>query len=117
MSRKHLSYHYVSNKETDQQAYRIGEGKFSGIVWMYHNVKFPMYTDGDAMVDLSKAEEIPLTFGYDVLYNPSDEDLTTGEFHTVVGDILLNVIDESLEHDQIKINAENRNNNIKQLDS
>ena len=108
MSRKHLSYHYVTNKETDQQAYRMGEGKFSGIVWMYHNVKFPMYTDEDAMVDLSKAEEIPLTFDCELLYNPTDEDLSTGEFEAAVGDILMNIIDESLEHEQIEFNTKNR---------
>ena len=58
-------------------------------------------------------EKIPLTFGYEVLYNPTDEDLTTGEFDSVVGDILLNVIDESLEHDQIEFNTENRNSDTK----
>ena len=30
MNRKHPSYHYVTNKETDKQAYRIGDGKFFG---------------------------------------------------------------------------------------
>ena len=62
MSKKHPSYYYVSHKDTNQQGYRINEGKYSGIVWAYHNVKFPMYTDGDEMGELSKAEEIPLTF-------------------------------------------------------
>ena len=66
MSRKVPSYYYVTHKETHQQAYRIGEGKFSGIVWTYHNVKFPMYTDEGVMVDPSKAEEIPLTFDCEV---------------------------------------------------
>ena len=108
MSREHTSYHYVTHKETDQQAYRIGEGKFSGIVWAYLNVKFPMYTDEGVMVDPSKAEEIPLTFDCELLYNPTDEDLSTGEFEAAVGDILMNIIDESLEHDQIKFNTENR---------
>ena len=108
MSRKVPSYYYVTNKETDQQAYRIGEGKFSGIVWTYHNVKFPMYTDEDVMVDLNKAKEIPLTFDCEVLYNPTEEDLSTGEFEATVGDILMNIIDESLEHDQIEFNTTNR---------
>ena len=108
MSRKVPSYHYVTHKETDQQAYRIGEGKFSGIVWAYLNVKFPMYTDEGVMVDPSKAEEIPLTFDCELLYNPTDEDLSTGEFEAAVGDILMNIIDESLEHEQIEFNTKNR---------
>ena len=106
MSRKVPSYYYVTNKETDQQAYRIGEGKFSGIVWTYHNVKFPMYTDEGVMVDLSKAEEIPLTFDCELLYNPTDEDLSTGEFEATVGDILMNIIDESLKNDTVKFRSD-----------
>ena len=102
MSRKVPSYYYVTNKETNQQAYRMGEGKFSGIVWTYHNVKFPMYTDEDVMVELSKAEEIPLTFDCELLYNPTDEDLSTGEFESTVGDILMNIIDESVKNDTVK---------------
>ena len=43
-----------------------------------------------------------------MLYNPTDENLTTGEFAAAVGDILLNIIDESLESDQIEFNTKNR---------
>jgi hypothetical protein len=106
MSRKVPSYYYVTNKETHQQAYRIGEGKFSGIVWSYHNVKFPMYTDEGEMVDPSKAEEIPLTFDCELMYNPTDEDLSTGEFEATVGDILMNIIDESLKNDTVKFRSD-----------
>ena len=56
MNRKHPSYYYVTHKDTNREGYRINEGKYSGIVWAYHNVKFPMYTDEGEMVDLSKAE-------------------------------------------------------------
>ena len=109
MSRKVPSYYYVTNKETNQQAYRMGEGKFSGIVWTYHNVKFPMYTDEDVMVELSKAEEIPLTFDCELLYNPTDEDLSTGEFEATVGDILMNIIDESIKNDTVKYRTDDSN--------
>ena len=106
---KHLSYHYVTHKETDEQGYRIAEGKFAGVVWQYENVKLPMYNDEGLMMDPEQAEEIPLTFDYEVVYNPTDEDLTTGEFGATVGDILLNLIDESLENDRIQFNTKNRN--------
>ena len=43
------------------------------------------------------------------MYNPTEEDLDTGEFASVAGDILLNIIEESLEHDQVEFNTENRN--------
>ena len=104
----HPSYHYVTHRDTAEQAYRINEGKFSGVVWLYENVKFPMYNDEGKMISPEEADKIPLTFDIDVLYNPTDEDLSTGEFEAAVGDILMNIIDESLEHDQIKFNTENR---------
>ena len=106
---KHLSYHYVTHKETEEQGYRIAEGKFAGVVWQYKNVKLPMYNDEGLMIDPERAEEIPLTFDYEVVYNPTDEDLATGEFGATVGDILLNLIDESLENDRIQFNTKNRN--------
>ena len=106
---KHLSYHYVTHKETEEQGYRVAEGKFAGVVWQYSNVKLPMYNDEGLMMDPEQVEEIPLTFDYEVVYNPTDEDLTTGEFGATVGDILLNLIDESLENDRIQFNTKNRN--------
>ena len=96
------SYHYVTHRDTEEQAYRINEGKFSGVVWLYKNVRFPIYDDNDEIVSPADAEQSPLTFDIDVLYNPTDEDLTDGEFQQAVGNILLNIIDESLEHDQIE---------------
>ena len=68
-----------------------------------------MYNDEGLMIDPDQVEEIPLTFDYEVVYNPTDEDLTTGEFGATVGDILLNIIDESLENDRIQFNTKNRN--------
>ena len=89
---KHPSYHYVTHKETDEQGYRVAEGKFAGVVWTYNNVKLPMYGDDGELVDLEEAEQLPLSFEYEVVHNPTDEDLDTGEFSATVGDILLNII-------------------------
>ena len=104
---KHPSYHYVTHKETDEQGYRVAEGKYAGVVWTYSNVKLPMYTDDGELVDLEKAEQLPLSFEYKVVHNPTDEDLDTGEFSATIGDILLNIIDESIENDQLQF--KNRN--------
>ena len=102
----HPSYHYVTHRDTEQQAYRINEGKYSGVVWIYDNVKFPIYNDDDEIVPPADAEQIPLTFDIDMLYNPTDEDLTDGEFQQTVGDILMNIIDESLEHEQVEFRTD-----------
>ena len=97
------SYHYVTHRDTEQQAYRINEGKYSGIVWQYENVAFPIYDEEGNVI---KPAEVPLTFDCDVLYNPTDEDLSTGEFEQAIGDILINIIEESLEHEQIKFRTD-----------
>ena len=102
----HPSYHYVTHRDTEEQAYRINEGKFSGVVWLYENVKFPIYDDNDEIVSPGDAEQIPLTFDIEVLYNPTDEDLNSNEFQQTVGDILLNIIEESLEHDQVEFRTD-----------
>ena len=117
MNKPCTAYYYVTHKETQEQGYRIADGKYAGVVWKYNDVKFPMYGDDGEMVDPELAESIPLTFGYDILYNPSDEDLSTGDFGSVIGDILLNVIEESLEHDQINIDTKNRTDNTDEFDS
>ena len=102
----HPSYHYVTHRDTAEQAYRINEGKFSGVVWLYENVKFPMYNDEGKMISPEEADKIPLTFDIDVLYNPTDEDLTDGECQETVGDILMNIIEESLDHDQVEFRTD-----------
>ena len=108
---KHPSYHYVTHKETDEQGYRVAEGKYAGVVWAYSNVKLPMYGDDGELVDLEKAKQLPLSFEYKVVHNPTDEDLDTGEFSATIGDILLNIIDESIENDQLQF--KNRNDDTK----
>ena len=106
---KCVAYNYVEHKKTKVPAFKITEGKYDGTVWNYKKVKMPLYGDDDNMIDLEEVEHLVLTFEYDVLYNPTDEDLKSDEFRNVIGDILLEVIDASLEHDQIKFNTENRN--------
>ena len=71
----------------------------------------PLYGDDGNMIDLEEAEQLVLTFEYDVLYNPTDEDLESDDFCNVIGDILLEVIDASLEHDTVQFNTKNRNSN------
>ena len=59
------------------------------------------------ILSLEEAEEIPLTFRYELLYNKEgvvDED-NVDEFRDLIGDILLTLIEEGLEHDQVRINS------------
>ena len=109
MPKTYPSYSYVTHKETKEQGYKIAEGKYAGVVWLYKDVRLPFEDDFGNRIDPEQVEKIPLTFGYEVLYNPTDEDLKSDEFRNIIGDILLEVIDASLEHDTVQFNAENRN--------
>ena len=84
---KCVAYNYVEHKKTNEPAFKITEGKFEGAVWNYKKVKMPLYGDDGNMIDLEEVEHLVLTFEYEVLYNPTDEDLTTDEFRNVIGDI------------------------------
>ena len=110
------NYHYVYHKETDEQAFKIHEGEFEGVVYTYKNVHFPIYDDNGEVVDPEMMVEIPLTFHYEVLYNKDGvvNDKSYDRFDKVLGDILMNVIDEGLAHDQIKINDQDRHNDPQQ---
>ena len=108
---KFVPYHYVEHKETEEGAFKISEGKYMGLVWNYKNVKLPVIDNKGNPIDLEEAKLLPLTFEYEVLYNPTTEDLTSGELGEVLGDILLDVIQESLDHDGVEFNYENRNDN------
>ena len=112
-----VAYTYVEHKESKLPAFKITDGKYVGAVWNYKNVKLPLYGDDGGLIDLEEAEQLVLTFEYDVLYNPTDEIVDGGEFASAIGDILLTIIDESIENDQIEFNRENRNNDTEQLDT
>jgi hypothetical protein len=109
-------YHYVYHKETDEQAFRLQGGEFEGVVYSYKNVHFPIYDDNGDLVEPDMMVEIPLTFQYEVLYNKDGivNEKSHERFNKVIGDILMNVIDEGIEHDQIKINQPDRNNDPQQ---
>ena len=106
-----VAYNYVEHKKTKAPAFQITEGKYEGTVWNFEKVKMPLYGYDGNMIDLEEAEQLVLTFEYDVLYNPTDEDLESDDFCNVIGDILLEVIDASLEHDTVQFNTKNRNSN------
>ena len=109
----HPSYHYVTHRDTEEQAYRINEGKFSGVVWLYENVKFPIYKEDGSTINLEEAEKIPLTFDYDILYNKENkvEDESRDRLCDILGNILFNIIEEGLDNDQLSFNTEDRNDN------
>ena len=101
-------YHYVYHKETDEQAFRLQAGEFEGVVWNFRDVKLPIHDKDGNRLNLEKVESIPLTFSYDVLYNKDGlvNEYSLDRFNTVLGDILITVLDEGLAHDQIEIGTD-----------
>ena len=108
-----IKWTYVVHQPTDQDAILIQEGEFEGVVSAVTNVKFPMYKDDGTLVSLEEAENIPLTFDYDILYNKENkvDDESRNRLSDIIGNILFDIIEEGLDNDQLSYNTENRNDN------
>ena len=108
-----IKWTYVVHQSTDQDAILLQEGEFEGVVCTVTNVKFPMYKEDGTTLNLEEAENIPLTFDYDILYNKENkvEDESRDRLCDILGNILFNIIEEGLDNDQLSFNTEDRNDN------
>ena len=66
-------------------------------------------------MNLEEAENIPLTFDYDILYNKDNKwhEESRDRLSDIIGDILFDIIEEGLDNDQLSFNTENRNDDTK----
>ena len=105
------NYDWVENKKTAATAFRIINGKFDGVVWNYKSIKMPMYDKNGDLIKIEMAEEMPLIFDYDLLYNKEEavNEKSRAEFHGVIGDILMDILEQSLNNDNIRYNTESGN--------
>ena len=108
-----IKWTYVVHQPTDQDAILIEEGEFEGIVSAVTNVKFPIYKEDGTTMNLEEAENIPLTFDYDILYNKDNKwhEESRDRLSDIIGNILFDIIEEGLDNDQISFNTEDRNDN------
>ena len=108
-----IKWTYVVHQPTDQDAILLEEGEFEGVVSAVTNVKFPIYKEDGTTMNLEEAENIPLTFDYDILYNKDNKwhEESQGRFLDIIGNILFDIIEEGLQNDQISFNTEDRNDN------
>ena len=108
-----IKWTYVVHQPTDQDAILLEEGEFEGVVSAVTNVKFPIYKEDGTTMNLEEAENIPLTFDYDILYNKDNKwhEESQGRFLDTIGNILFDIIEEGLDNDRISYNTENRNDN------
>ena len=108
-----IKWTYVVHQPTDQDAILLEEGEFEGVVSAVTNVKFPIYKEDGTTMNLEEAENIPLTFDYDILYNKDNKwhEESQGRFLDTIGNILFDIIEEGLDNDQLSFNTEDRNDN------
>ena len=105
-------YEFVEHRDTGDVAFRLLEGKYSGVVWSYRNVSVPKIDDPDTV------EEIPLSFNYEIMYKPKDLEVVNEEFGPIIAPILVETIDKKLtERDIEYLHNENRNDNTEQSNS
>jgi len=97
MSNTKDKYQYVTNPDGTEQAIGITDNsKYDGVIYRYGKVTFGEETEkGD----------LPFRFEYDIL-DPRDlqqEDFGE-DFFNLIGDILVDIIDEKIEDQQLGYN-------------
>ena len=78
---------YVESKSRDQTCIGIKGGKFAGVVYKYGKVSFAKEED--------KNGNLPLQFQYDIVDNNGiPREQFDDEFFNLIGDILVEIMDE-----------------------
>ena len=111
------NYDWIENKETNERALKFKEGPYEDIIFIYKDSRVILKNEDGSPLDLESAEEIPIDFKYEVLYNPNDKDVMTNDFKNALGDIFMNMLQESIQQDSYRLVDENRNDNTEQSDT
>ena len=92
-----VKWSWVSRKEDKQASLRISEGKFEGVVYSYGKVVLPVEQKINGKGDL------PFKFEYSILDNANIDRKEFGkDFFTIIGDILVDIIDEQLQEENLE---------------
>ena len=93
------SYQYIARKDDTWTSIGIRGGKFDGVVYKYGKVTLPE--------EETLEGDLPFKFEYDILDpNGLSREQFNNEFFTIIGDILVDIIDEQMKEE----NLEYRNN-------
>ena len=74
-------YVFVQKQEDDFTCIKIVEGKYEDIIYKYGKVTFAREEDEQG--------RLPMKFDYDIMNNPTKEDIGSQEFIDFIGDILM----------------------------
>tara|TARA_R100001377_G_scaffold46801_1_gene26937 strand:- start:84 stop:377 length:294 start_codon:yes stop_codon:yes gene_type:complete len=92
-----MKWGWVTREGDKQASLRIGEGVFEGVVYQYGKVSLPEENEMNLKGDL------PFRFEYTILDNANINREEFGDkFFTIIGDILVNIIDEQLQEDNLE---------------
>ena len=81
-----FEYSFVNRKGDDQTSIRIENGRFENVIYNYGRVSIPQEENEDGTM--------PFRFEYNILDNASiPEEEFDEEFFTVIGDILVDIIE------------------------
>ena len=82
-------YSFVTNNEENWQCIGIKGGRFQGVVYKYGKVSVPEKEN--------EKGDLPLKFEYDIVdTNGLPDEFFTEDFHELIGDILVDILDEQL---------------------
>ena len=96
-----VKWSWVTRKEDKQASLRISEGKFEGVVYSYGKVVLPVEQERNGKGDL------PFKFEYSILDNANIDREEFGEdFFTIIGDILVQIIDEQLQEENLEYRSD-----------
>ena len=96
-----VKWSWVTRKEDKQASLRISEGKFEGVVYSYGKVVLPVEQKRNDKGDL------PFKFEYSILDNANIDREEFGEdFFTIIGDILVDIIDEQLQEENLEYRSD-----------
>ena len=92
-----VKWSWVTRKEDKQASLRISEGKFEGVVYSYGKVVLPVEQK------INDEGDLPFKFEYSILDNANIDREEFGEdFFTIIGDILVDIIDEQLQEENLE---------------
>ena len=89
-------YMFVSRKDEDFASIMIKDGKFKDVIYNYGKVSIPEEDN------LNEDGTLPFRFEYSIIDNvgiPREE--FDEDFFTLIGDILVDIIDEQSEEDDV----------------
>ena len=93
-------YTFVSRVEDNWTSVCLEGGNFDGVIYKYGKVSIPE--------EENEKGNLPFRFEYDIIDNNNiPREKFDEEFFILIGDILVDIIDDQLEEDNLKYVADN----------